>query len=75
MWLLCTQMPPVRVHKEATGEVVVEVHVMIWTELSGEGLRAHGPGLTMRLLSAQHPRMVHLAAEAPAGDRGEQDNL
>ena len=57
--------------------MVFEVHAMqqVWVELSGEGLRAHGPGLKMTLLSPQHPRVVHLAAEALAGDREGQDSL
>ena len=66
-----------RILKEETGEVVFEVHAMqqVWVELSGEGSRAHGPGLKMTLLSPQHPRVVHLAAEASAGDREGQDSL
>ena len=57
--------------------MVFEVHAMqqVWVELSGEGSRAHGPGLRMTLLSPQHPQVVHLAAKASAGDRDEQDSL
>ena len=56
--------------------MVFEVHAMqqVWVELSGEGSRAHGPGLRMTLLSPQHPQVVHLAAKASAGDR-EQDSV